>query len=936
MSTAKNGILQKVFHIYPDEQQNAFLFAFLGFVWAFGATCALKFADALFLLHVGAEHLPRAYTLNSFGMLGMAFVLLYSFHHFTSYTIYRTSLLIGITFYSFVLLCRGLGIGAESQWFWYALKLSGFFLFAILTTCYWTFIDQYHHLQHAKRLYSLFSSTVFLGCAATGLLMNSGVVDLEHLIVLIITILAFAYYWVQMIVRKVASVSHEDSDTDGPSEQGNALRIVFQAILTSPFTLLLISSNFLTYLLQTTTEYNYMFTFQNHFATQHEAELGGGTEAHLTQFLGKCLASVSVTNLIFGLFIYSRLVRRFGISSMLVISPLLLIIAFSGWSVSSSLFFPLIGFFVVEGTLYVVDDSNFNLLLNAVPSKLKYKIRVMIESFFEPVGMLVSALLISIFQSNSRLLGLILAGCSLCIALALRSRYVKALYSNLSQNGMDFSKNVEDRLGKMNEKQQKAAESRLFGILITGDEEAQLFACEGLLCFEDAAILKKILAYASGMQPSGKVRFLELLEQSVFARDNLVFDTIQEWLHTAFEHNLKSAIHFYLARNGLLHPEKAIYDLRSSDIQLRGAAIVALKKSLAHQSPTITAYNRTLAAQHLRFLLDSDREEELCMGLEILGIDGDVNEVDILLPYLQSPSLAIARTAAESLALVAHLDSVRQAPRILEMMEQIKHTEIRLNCLKALGKVNDSSLVTDMIRSSLHYRPSECRLVEKVIYKMGLRTVPRLIALTKDTHMPDRCRLLAGKILAKLSLPQLRANLSDLIRQEIDRAYFYFYHYHTIQSQYPEYDLHMLRDVLITDYHSVLDFIIQLLAASGEIEDEGLVSRSLRSENPKVRSQVVEMLEKTCEPSIFRLLQPLLNDIPHEEKMKAYVKSGNKPLGLNDLLDKMNESAAEIDQIIVATLKYNFNLPNWRESLRQQMSRRDEIFHHFAYELLES
>jgi hypothetical protein len=226
--------------------------------------------------------------------------------------------------------------------------------------------------------------------------------------------------------------------------------------------------------------------------------------------------------------------------------------------------------------------------------------------------------------------------------------------------------------------------------------------------------------------------------------------------------------------------------------------------------------------------------------------------------------------------------------------------------------------------------------MEEVIFKMGLRTVPALLSIMRDIHIPDRCRLLAGRVLGRLALPQLRANLSDIIRQEIARAYFYFYHYHTIQSFNPELDLSMLQDVLITGYHSVLDFIIQILGVAGEVEDEELLSRSLRSRNPKVRSQVVEALEKTCEPQIFRLLQPLVDDIPYEEKIRAYTKSGHTPMKLNPLIDKMGKSSAQIDQIIAATLKYRLNLPSWRESLRQQMSRQDEIFHHFAYELLDS
>ena len=471
----------------------------------------------------------------------------------------------------------------------------------------------------------------------------------------------------------------------------------------------------------------------------------------------------------------------------------------------------------------------------------------------------------------------------------------------------------------------------------------------------------------------------------------MVLDALQEWAQKDFDPRLISTINFYLAKQGLLHPEKVLGDLKSPDIQLQGAAIIALKKSLAYLPPTTAAYNRTLAAQYLKLLLDSDQEAELCaavpakkrkraergvsagsvcdecvavatdeeqnepdgtpqpapfrflagtaalcMGLQILGIEGDSHDIDILITFLKHPSLTVARTAAQSIVQTGLLDSIRQAPLIINQLDQTSDNELRLACLKALEKVDDSSLVDDIINKSLHFRPNERRLTEEIIYKMGLRTVPALLSITKDTHVPDRCRLLAGQILGRLALPQLRANLSVIIGQEIERAYLYFYHYHTIQTRNPDVDLSMLRDVLITGYHSVLDFIIQILAVAGEVEDEELLSRSLRSRNPKVRSQAVEALEKTCEPPIFRLLQPLVDDIPYEEKIRAYVKRGDEPWSLNTLLDKMSESSAQIDQIIAAAMKYHLDLPNWRDSLRQQMSRQDEIFHHFAYELLES
>ena len=336
MNEYRKGIFQRLFNIYPGEERQAFIFAFLGFIWAFGATCGLKFADALFLLHVGAESLPQAYTLMSCGMLGIAAILLYSFHKYSSYRIYLTTLTLGIVFYLFVIACLLLHIGMESKWLWFALKLAGFYLFAVLMTCYWTFIDQYHHLQDAKRKYSLFTSTIFLGATSTGLLMHSGWLDLDHLIILIIALLALTYFWVTKIAREMPRIAHEETEDEGRIyEEGNHFRFLIKSILASPFTLLLMASNILIYLLLVITEYNYMFTFQNYFALQPDRDAGGGTEASLTLFLGKCLASVSICNLIFGLFIYSRLVRRFGIGSLLTITPILLIISFTGWSISS-------------------------------------------------------------------------------------------------------------------------------------------------------------------------------------------------------------------------------------------------------------------------------------------------------------------------------------------------------------------------------------------------------------------------------------------------------------------------------------------------------------------------------------------------------------------------------------------------------------------------
>jgi HEAT repeat protein len=930
------GLLRKLFNIYPGEEKNAFLFACLGFLWALAVTAGLKFADALFLIHIGADSLPTVYILNACGMILLATVLLRAFHIVSIYHIFVSVILTGAVFYLFAYFCFAAGVGTDSSWLWFVLKIFGSLFFSVVVTAFWTFIDQYHHLQDAKRLYSLFTSMIFLGIATTGAIMHAGLIDFKHLTIGIVALLLFTSFWIRKISREVTPV-HDENEFEGMGGLSTyTFRFLIQSILKSRFTLLLMAGNFMTYLLLVITEYNYLSAFDHHFDPTHTRMAGGEEDAHLTLFLGQLIAIVSMSNLIFGLFVYSRIVRRFGSSSLVPITPAILLVTFGGWQLSDSLIFPILGFFVVEGTLYVIDDSNFNLLLNGVPSKLKYKIRVMIESFFEPVGMLISATLISVPWIDSKLLGLILAGGAFVVALILKKQYFKAIYLNLADNAIHFQKSLQDWFNGMSPKEQTAAAKRLLKNLQHGNPLAQIAAAEGLLAFEDSALLKKLLVHGNIFSSSQKITLLNLIGKSCFCTDSQVLDLLHKWAYDDNYPQVKSAIHFYLARHGLLHPEKALLDLKSSDLTLRGAAIISLKKSWAYLSPTTAALNRSLAAQMLQHLLDSDEEDEICMGLTVIGVDSNPHDIDILIPFLKNHSLKIARAAAGAVAKIIDRQAIRHAPLLLSELASASDSDIRISCLNALGKIADTSLVKPIISASTHFRPSERRVAETVISKIGLRTVPTLLAITKDAAMNDRCRLLAGRILGHLALPQLRANLYEIICSETERANFYYYYNHTIQDRYPEIDLRMLSEALLSGYYSVLDFIIQLLGVAGEIEDCELLSRSLRSRNLKLRSQVVETLEKTCEIKIFRIIQPLVLELPREEKIRGYIKNGRTPLSLNELLDKMSMSSAQLDQIIAAAFKHRLNLPHWRESLRKQMLANDEIFHHFAYELLET
>ncbi len=832
------GFFRNLFHLYPGEEKGAFLFACLAFLWALAISSGLKFADALFLIHVGPQSLPTTYIIIACLMFFVATLLLRSFHLAKPSTIFIAVLTAGISFYLLAFYCLSYDVGIENKWLWFALRIFGSAYFSVVITCFWTFVDQYHDLQDAKRLYSLFTSMIFLGIATTGAIMRSGLFEFKTVTLGIIGLLFFAMFWIKKIAREVKPV-HEDQLEDYPSSSEQSLRSLFRSVLQSKFTLFLMLGNFLTYVLLVLTEYNYLSAFDARFHPGTQLLAGNEEHAKLTQFLGQWIAIVSVANLFFGLFIYSRLVKRFGSTSLLPVSALILLVTFSGWQISDALVFPLLGFLVVEGTLYVIDDSNFNLMLNAVPLKMKYKIRVIIESFFEPVGMLTSAALLSIPSLNSKIIGLVLSATLLMIAVSLQKRYFKAIYSNLTENAIHFQRTFADWFRRMNQKQKKSTEYRLLGMLKLGDEEAQILAAEGILGMNNPALLRPLMREADKLSPQGKNKFIKLVETTPFAGDATILDHIHKWSHEEGEPELKQTLQFYLLIQGMIQ----------------------------ECSP---------------------------------------HHIESLFEHLKEDNPRVKRAAALAIAQIADKRCLPYANDLIALLKSSKDSEVRTSCLKALGKIGEPSLIPDLIAASTHFRPGERRLTEQLISNMGQSSIPILLELTKDTALNDRCRLLAGRTLGLIALPDLRAHLAEIIQVEIERAYFYSYHYKTLQPPQPDIDLTVLRESLLSSYHSVLDFIVQLLGVAGEIEDCELLSRSMRSSNPKIRSQVIETLEKTCEPKIYRLLYPLVVDIPEEEKRGAYLKGGRTALSFTELLDKLSHSASQLDQIMAAAYQHRF------------------------------
>lgn len=335
-----NNFFRKLFNVYAGEERNALNFTLLAFLWALAVTLGWKNADALFLLNVGADSLPIVYGIIAFTMLGIVTFLNHAYNEYPAEKIFISVMIIGICFYTFIYFCFTFGWAADSKWLWYALRAFGWIFFAVANTSYWTFVDQFYHIRDSKRLFSLFSSAIFIGIAGTGAIMNSGLFEFRDVCLIILVLLTITLFWVRRTLNNIDPLHAEQDMDHSPVGSTLTFRELLREILRSKFALFLMSLNFLNYISLVTAEFNYMTAFEAAFGGGFDAPIAHEEDAPLTLFLGKCIASVSIFNLVFGLFIYSRLIRRFGLSGMITITPLILLFTYTGWHFDNILLFP--------------------------------------------------------------------------------------------------------------------------------------------------------------------------------------------------------------------------------------------------------------------------------------------------------------------------------------------------------------------------------------------------------------------------------------------------------------------------------------------------------------------------------------------------------------------------------------------------------------------
>lgn len=883
-------MLEKFLCIRRDERKIILFLSLLSFSWSIAVSFSVALSDALLLRHAGSAKFPIAYCITALGMFGFSGIFIYLYNRKDISQIFRRWIILSICFYSICF--TSILLGTTSPNFFIFYKAFSYIVQIGFYSCFWSFVDQYFELQNAKRIFGIFYSAIFLGTAVSGAVLYLSHDQFGMALIFAITILSLIscfslIYFIQWKFEKLPDEHEEFAVIKTGTKE------LIGSILTSPFTILLLSFCIMLQLLLVITEFEYMLGFENFFS--------GSLQDDLTPFLGKLYLFGALFNIIFGICIYGRLIKKAGLNNVILIVPLFFTSLFFGWFVSSHLLFSVMGFIAVEGVMTLVEDNNFTLLLNAVPLRLKNKIRVIIESLVEPFGILVSSGLMVIFQSHNKKLGLALSLIFLAVALLLRATYTKGIFYNLISHIIHFNHDKRPLKPSISKKDYEQSKTQFTHQFLNLKANEQFFLVECALKFNDLTFLKTLFEKITKLSDTLKLKVLDTLCDYPKEISHHFIPHMELWAQKSTL--LNDHLVFHKAKMNLLMTED-LTSIKANAHHNISKALLELKKDPGHIPSQQTFIQHLLSKSEAQNLLAI----EAIRFLPKHPFNAKLIDLLISKPTLKDK---ILKTLSISLS---PIDSPFLSILLLEVDHE-NHLPTRkwlIKCIQAL--LNDQNLEM-VISHSVHWKDSERKSLLQSILTLGLSALPLLLNILKSTDKPLKTRLLASLAISKLDRKKLKEEFHSLFDQEIKNAYLYYYHYITIQKSYPYTNLDLLELTLKDSFDAIIDFLVQIQAQIQKFEKGEYLAQSLHSTNPKTVSHAHETVQKLCTYKQYKKILPLIEEGHEKAFYKNYHQDKLPFLSLDELLDTLEKTASSVNRMIVQSLKTRLNIKRPPEEL---------------------
>jgi MFS family permease len=846
-------------NIQEAESSKIFYFFLFSMFIQVGVVIGESVANAMFLVTIGIEKLSIIYMITPFIILFL-YMPIYSFFKsrygeksfFTSSLILLIS--VNVFIYLFVANASNFIAKDSFEYIYYFILLYTTIMVITLYTLVWNFIDSFFDTLDSKRVFSIFSAGTAIGAILGGVIVSTVSQHFSANILFLFWSLfsLFSLFTLLKISSSFTLMNKEEEEKAIPISR--QLLAMFHTIRSSTYVMVLLSVFFISVLLAIILEYEYLEILSQDQSIESLALL-----------FGQLYIIVNIFNLIVNVFLFNRLVIRFGVKNVLLIQPIAYLLVFSYLSVSIGIEAGILGFFIVQGLLVSIDYNNQNLLYNAINTKIKYKVRTFIENLLEPFAMAVAGLILFSIGADYSIsqvayITLLIAVVYVVLALILKYKYPLAMIRKLKDNWLDLTDNeihIIENIPLAERKQVSIYLNKTNAPLITR-----------IMCsYDEENAIEILLNYLNKSDESVYYKSELLLQELLNASNPKVLNKVIHWLENNDKH-LNIILKKELGGRGFIASKHAPLALENKNIHEVSATSLSLLNS---QYP----HDFSRAISKINILLHSHKTEEIIEGLYLLGKSKHRQYVFYVASFLKHSEEVIVSQALDTIYQLADHHMNNLSPDILEIFINGSKSQ-RLLSIKVLARIKDTSSIIrlfDRIETVSIYEKYE---IMDMIMTMGLQSIPALVRVLLERKYSYFAKSIAGRCLGRLDFSQFKDIEKGLILREIESIYKLLYIYHIVLEEYHERqdDRLLLLCKYFQDKHQfVLEFVLEILSIGGSIPSAEGIKTSIRSRNINVRDNVVETIEQSTEWDIFRILLPLLDGRDIEDIIYFYQKN---------------------------------------------------------------
>jgi len=905
--------LLKLLKLRENEGKKVLLFFLFALFLQSGVSIGESVSSSLFLINVGFEQLPIIYILTPILMILVyfpiysKFIKRYSEDKFFIVSLASLTVINVIIVFAIKFSKTYIPTSVYTLLFYFVMLYTVIWATA-LYTMFWNFIDSFFDILDSKRIFSIFSAGTAIGAIIGGSSVSL-LTQFFQAVDLLLVWSFFAFLTLSMLIiinknhKKIPVQEEHEEEDDGKDGLFQQLFDMLIIMKTSPYVLFLSSVFFISIILATTLEFEYMSILSK-----------DKTEESLAALFGKIFAIVNIFNLIVNFFLFNRLVLHYGVRNMTLIQPIAYIIAFAALSVSRDTEVALLGFFVVQGILVSIDYNNQNLLYNGIRSSVKYKVRTFIENLGEPIAVAVAGLFL-LFLSNQitptdiAYIAGTLAFIYLIFVLFLRAEYPKSMVANLKSNWLDFSSESTTLLSNIDA--QEVQELYQY----SKDEKNKELSLDILSEYEPLDTLKELLPYLNSVSNEVYEQNKFLLKRLLTHGDPKIPRFVIEWIEENMA-GLSLNLIRELGMHGFISSKKIAPMFTSSDPKRQATSAIVILNS---------PYPDDLSKANdiIHSLIHSTGIQYISEGIYALGKSKHSEYAFFISKFLQDKSPQIRFQALSAISSLSNPTLSRLIPEILRIFKDASAKE-RAISLKILQKIKDSQCVIPLLRQSEILTPYERRHIIKLIEELGLQTVPSIVTVLIEDKFSYSARSIAARTLGKLAFAQLKSLEEELILKEIEHAYLYLYKHYSINLSLQESSHKRLELIcaFYKDIHkSVLEFILEILTIGGRLPDFEMIKTAINSNNAKSRANAIETIEQSTDNNIFALLLPLLDERSIKDRIDFYhAKFDVQKIDTGSILQEALASNNSLEQNIALEVVYHTN-EDYKDIFRQTLAK---------------